>query len=334
MRKMFLQTKGYLQYFGSLLYAVLIKPLILLAEKIRYPGEEHVSLAHIARFFLTGIRKGGIQMRASAISFDFFLAIFPTIIFFFTLLPYIPIDGFQDRILEYMRDIMPDNTYETAGSTIEDILKQQRGGLLSFGFLFAVFVSTNGVNSMLDGFNKSYHGIAVRTGFRQWVTALSLTILVAVIVIFSIALIIFSEIASGYLSSAHLVNAGTQIFLLRSLTYAILFTAALMTISCLYYYGPSKKNRRPFISVGSVTATLLLAMTSIAFNYFVSNFSQHNKIYGSIGTLIVILIWINFNTLQLLIGFELNASIENALKSPAPAKKGQSEKDEPIHRSL
>jgi membrane protein len=194
-------------------------------------------------------------------------------------------------------------------------------------------VSTNGVNSMLEGFNKSYHGIAVRTGFKQWITALSLTFMIAVIIIFSISSIIITEIAAGYLQSKHLVNAGTQIFLLRTATWLILLTAALLTISCLYYYGPSKKNRRPFISVGSVTATILLALTSVAFNFFVSNISQHNKIYGSIGTLIVILIWINFNTLQLLIGFELNASIENALKN-SESRMSRKEEEKPVHRSV
>jgi membrane protein len=312
-----------ISYIGRLLYAITIKPLVSLAEKIRYPGEEHVSLAHVARFFFTGIRKGGIQMRASAISFDFFLAIFPAIIFFFTLIPYIPVEGIQAT------------TFEAVKSTIEDIISQQRGGLLSFGFLFALIVSTNGVNSMIDGFNKSYHGIEVRTGFTKWVTALSLTLLVAVIIIFSITLIIFTELLSAYLAQTDLINSGTNIFMLQTATWVILLATSLVTISSLYYYGPSKKNRRPFISVGSVTATLLLALTSVVFNYFISNFSQYNKIYGSIGTLIVILVWINFNTLQLILGFELNASIENALRSnDGTSRKAAEDSESPIHRSV
>jgi membrane protein len=318
----------------QLILALTVKPLMAIAERIKYPGVEHVSLAHIARFFFTGIRKGGIQMRASAISFDFFLAIFPAIIFFFTLIPYIPVVGIQDKIMSYLQEVLPPYTYEAVQSTIYDIISQQRGGLLSFGFIFALFVSTNGVNSMLDGFNKSYHGLEMRTGFKKWLTSLSLTLLVAVIIIFSITLILITEFASGYLAKKDILNAGANIFLLRSATWVILLVTSLVTISCLYYYGPSKRNRRPFISVGSVTATVLLAITSVAFNYFISNFSQYNKIYGSIGTLIIILIWINFNTLQLIIGFELNASIENALRSSDQTKKPIAEPDETIHRSV
>lgn len=318
----------------QLILALTLNPAVKVAEKIKYPGVEHVSLAHIARFFFTGIRKGGIQMRASAISFDFFLAIFPAIIFFFTLIPYIPIDGIQGKIMSYLQDVLPPYTYEAVQSTIFDIISQQRGGLLSFGFIFALFVSTNGVNSMLDGFNKSYHGLEMRTGFKKWLTSLSLTLLVAIIIIFSITLILITEYASGYLTQKDLLNSGTNIFLLRSATWVILLATSLITISCLYYYGPSKRNRRPFISVGSVTATALLAITSVAFNYFISNFSQYNKIYGSIGTLIIILIWINFNTLQLIIGFELNASIENALRSGDQIKKSATQADEFLHRSV
>jgi len=319
----------------KLLYAVTIKPLIKIAENIHYPGEEKLSLAHVSRFFFTGIRKGDIQMRASAISFDFFLAIFPAIIFFFTLIPYVPIKGFQDQILTNIQEIMPPHTFDTARTTIEDIINQPHGGLLSFGFLFALIVATNGVRSMIDGFNKSYHGVAVRSGLKQWIASLSLTVLVAFILIFSIAIILLTSVASDYLHSKDLLNTATQLFFLQTITWVILLAAALTTISCLYYYGPSKKNRRPFISVGSVTATALLALTSFGFNFFVNHISQHNKIYGSIGTLIVILIWINFNTLQLIIGFELNASIENALRSSEAASKDDSkESDEGIQRSL
>jgi membrane protein len=144
--------------------------------------------------------------------------------------------------------------------------------------------------------------------------------MLAIIVITSIGVILFAEFSSNYLESVNLLNSGPRIFLVQAGTWLILIVMSLLMISFLYYYGPSKKNKSPFISVGSVTATVLVLLTTLAFNYFIGNFGQYNKIYGSIGTLIVILLWINFNSLQLIIGFELNASIENAFKKAGEDK--------------
>lgn len=309
------RIRSWTGYLRAFIRHRLLRPVVIVADKIKYPGQENISLLDIARFFITGLQQGDIQSRARSISFDFFLAIFPTIIFFFTLIPYIPVEGIQDRILYLLQEVLPPYTFEAARTTIEDILKQPRGGLLSFGFLFALYVSTNGINSLINSFNQSYHGIEVRSGFQQRLVSVYLTLMLAIIVILSIALIILSEVATHYMEAKNLLDAGPRIFLLQTGKWIILIGMALCMISFLYFYGPSKKNKRPFISVGSVTATILLIATSLAFNYFVANFSQYNKIYGSIGTLIVILIWINFNSLQLIIGFELNASIENALRA-------------------
>lgn len=313
----------------------IIRPVMRVADKVNYPGEEDISILDVARFFVTGLQKGDIQARARSISFDFFLAIFPSIIFFFTLIPYIPVEGFQDRILLLLQDVLPPYTYEAAELTIIDILNQPRSGLLSFGFIFALYVSTNGINSLIESFNSSYHGIEVRSAFKQRMVSLFLTLMLAVIVIFSIALIFFAEIATGYMESKHYLRTGINFFMLRAGTWIILLAMSLTMISFLFFFGPSKKNRRPFISVGSVMATLLLLLTTYAFNFFITNFAQYNKVYGSIGTLIVILLWINFNSLQLIIGFELNASIENAqIKSLKEKKKKHIAALEKIHRSI
>ena len=312
----------------------ILRPLLILANKIKYPGEERISLLDIGTFFFTGLQKGDIQARGRSIAFDFFLAIFPAVIFFFTLIPYIPVEGFQERILILLREVLPPYTFEAARTTIEDILNQPRGGLLSFGFLFALYVSTNGINSMIEGFNQSYHGIEVRSAFMQRMVSLFLTMMLAIIMITSIAIIFVAEFASSYLVSIDVIQSGPRIWLMKTGTWIILVTMSLLMISCLYYFGPSKKNKRPFISVGSVTATILLILTTLIFNYFIGNFSTYNKIYGSIGTLIIILLWINFNSLQLIIGFELNASIENAIKKAGKYKIKNQEAEESITKVL
>ncbi len=327
------KIRGWLGYFKAIIHQRVVRPILHLLSKINYPGEENISLLDIGTFFVIGIQQGDIQARARSISFDFFLAIFPSIIFFFTLIPYIPIDGIQDKILLLLQDVLPPYTFEAARTTIEDILNQPRGGLLSFGFLFALYVSTNGINSLIESFNQSYHGIEVRKAFRQRMVSLALTLMLAVIVISSIGLLIIAEVTTTYLEQNNILNSEPRIMLLQIGTFVVLIAMALIMISVLYYYGPSKKNKRPFISVGSVTATILLLLTTLVFNYFIANFSQYNKVYGSIGTLIVILIWINFNSLQLIIGFELNASIENAMRKVS-GQKPKAEKEESIYRSI
>jgi len=312
-----------------------LSPVMRFADKLNYPGEENISLLDIGKFFFIGLQKGDIQARARSIAFDFFLAIFPSIIFFFTLIPYIPVEGFQDRILLLLQEVLPHYSYEAAESTIIDILNQEHSGLLSFGFLFALWVSTNGINSMIESFNASYHGIQVRSVLKQRLVSIFLTLMLAIIMIFSIALIVFAEIASNYLANTNLVNSGFNLFLLHAGTWMILLAMALTMISFLYFFGPSKKNKRPFISVGSVAATILVLATTFAFNYFIAKFGQYNKLYGSIGALIVILLWINFNSLMLIIGFELNASIENAQQKAIKGKQQRNlAAEEKIHRSM
>src|SRR5688500_14554643 len=124
------KVKSWYVYFKALLYHNILRPLKIITGRINYPGEENISLLDILRFFITGLRQGDIQSRARAISFDFFLAIFPSIIFFFTLIPYIPVEGLQEKILVLLQDLLPPYTFEAARTTIEDILNQQRGGLL------------------------------------------------------------------------------------------------------------------------------------------------------------------------------------------------------------
>lgn len=306
----------------SLIFENLVRPFIRILEALHYPGEEHTSIYQILRFFLKGIMEGSIQTRARSISFSFFLALFPSIIFIFTLIPYIPIENLDVRILQLLQELMPVNTFEATRTTIEDILQQPRGGLLSIGFIIALYVSTNGVFSLIEGFNQSYHGIQQRSGISQRLISIFLTGLLAVIMILSIALIIFSEYTSAYLLEQQWLTKGTEYYLLQAGKWIILIIMVLFTISSFYYYGPSKYNRRPFISVGSVTATFLILASSFLFNYFISNFGTYNKVYGSIGTLIIILIWINFNSMQLILGFELNASIENALTTNEKKSEG------------
>ncbi len=294
------------------------------SKQLILPGFEGMSVNYVWTFFINGIQKGSITSRASSLSFNFFLALFPAIIFFFTLIPYVPIPHFQDQLLELIKNVLPDNAYEAARTTIEDIIRHQRGGLLSFGFLAALYFATNGVHAMIDAFNKTFHSIETRSFIKQRAISLILTIVLSFLVVTAISLIITQEYFIKWITHQGLIKSKTKLIFILATKWIIIAALLFFTISFLYYFGPSRKRKWKFISAGSTLATILSILTSFCFSYFVNNFGQYNKLYGSVGTLIVLLLWIYFNSLILLIGFELNASINKAKHEDLIVQKNRS----------
>lgn len=284
-----------------------------LLKTIKPWGFGGVSLYEVLRFFIQGLFEGFITTRASAISFSFFLALFPFSIFLLTVIAYIPIDNFQEELMLLISKVVPPNSFQAIEATIDDILSIRRGDLLSLGFLLALFFANNGVNAILTGFYQSYHKVELRNLFGQYGVSLGLTIALSTLFITSVALIIFSEVGISRLEDLRIVSDFSS-NLLFAVRFIIIVLLVFLSLSLLFYYGPASQKMYRFISPGGILATVLLFVTSYAFSYYVSNFASYNKLYGSIGTLLVILLWIWVNSLAILIGFELNASISEALK--------------------
>lgn len=284
-----------------------------LLKTIKPWGFGGVSLYEVLRFFIQGLFEGFITTRASAISFSFFLALFPFSIFLLTVIAYIPIDNFQEELMLLISKVVPPNSFQAIEATIDDILSIRRGDLLSLGFLLALFFANNGVNAILTGFYQSYHKVELRNLFGQYGVSLGLTIALSTLFITSVALIIFSEVGISRLEDLRIVSDFSS-NLLFAVRFIIIVLLVFLSLSLLFYYGPASQKTYRFISPGGILATVLLFVTSYAFSYYVSNFASYNKLYGSIGTLLVILLWIWVNSLAILIGFELNASISEALK--------------------
>jgi membrane protein len=277
-------------------------------RKILIPGFEGQSLYVVSKFFLKAMKNGSVNMRASSLAFSFFLALFPSIIFIFTLIPYIPIAHFQDQLFNLLQSIMPKSAFEAAEETIIDIIKKPRSGLLSIGFITALYFSTNGFNAMINAFNETYHTIETRHPIYQRLISLVMVIATVGMITIAILLIVFTEI--GFHKLIH--RDKTLYYLLLFGKYIILFGLCFCLVSFNYYIGPKRKKGWRFFSAGSMFATILIVAASIIFAYYVNNFGKYNKLYGSIGTLIVIMMWIYINSLILLLGFDLNASIHSA----------------------
>jgi membrane protein len=262
-------------------------------------------------FFYKGLVEGAITTRASSLTFNFFLAFFPSILVLFTLIPFVPIEGFQDELFTLMSEILPPSTFDATKVILDDIVNHEQAGLLSFTFILALYFSTNGVNAMITGFNATYHLKDKRTWWQLRLLSINLTVILALLLVLTIVFQLFSV---GFIDS--LVNEGYMkqfsADVILHIKELILVLVLFMGYSILFYFGPADKKGWKFLSIGSITSTTLSVISSLAFSYYVTNFAQYNKLYGSIGTLLVILLWMYFNSIILLLGFELNASIISA----------------------
>ncbi len=277
------------------------------AQNLRLPLFDGLSAYDVAVFFGKGIYEGSVTSRAASISFSFFLALFPGVIFLFTLIPFIPVDGFQSELFKLLRDVLPPNSFDAAYSTITDILTIKRGDLLSVTVIAAFFFATNGTLSLIGNFGQSIHRLNVRGFWSQYLAAFLLTLALSVLLITGITALTLSEV---YLSEW--IGGELGIWLAALSRWVVLLGLVLLSISLLFYFGPMRRAPWRFVSPGALLATLLVWLTSYLFGIYVTDFSRYNQLYGSIGTLMIIQLWIYVNAIGLIIGFELNASMAEA----------------------
>jgi membrane protein len=299
--------------------------LIAWLKKIRFKRYENVSLYRIIKLFLKNLNDDEILDRANGVSYNFLLAIFPAIIFLFTLIPYVtPLfpEINKDSIMAVMGEQMPKSMFDVVSSTVVDILSNQRGGLLSLGFLFSLYLSTNGTLALMRAFNACYRTIENRSGLKTRLIATALTINLAVVLFLAVILLVVGQLMLDYFL-AHLpefpflnLNKFTLI-LIFVLRFIVIFIVFFLAISTLYYFGPAIHYNWKFFSIGSLIATLLILAVSYGFSYYVTNFGTYNKVYGSIGVLIAIMVWVQLVTIVLLVGYEVNASIHHAIRKQA-----------------
>ena len=292
---------------------LLFKPydsLIEWSKQATLPGFGKLPLYTVAVFFFQEIKRESILNKASSLAYNFMLAIFPGIIFLFTLIPYIPVDNFQDKLMEFLAIIIPADAYVAVQSTLEDIIKKQNSGLLSFGFLLATFFSTNGMANLMRAFNKASLSRENRSWGRRRLVALGLSFAIVVALSIGIAVFTTAGMVIAYLKS-HIAYdlSWFWTFIIKTSRWLIVFTVYFFTVSLLYRYGPSVSKKWKLFNPGATLATVLAILSFSGFVFYIDNFNAYNKLYGSIGTIIVIMIWMYLNSLILLIGFELNASI-------------------------
>lgn len=261
------------------------------------------------------IEKDGLVPSANAVAFSFTLSVFPSIIFLFTLIPYIPVDHLDTQILELLGQVLPGSVYKELSTTIVDIVSRPRSGLLSLGFLLAFYAATNGMMSLMDAFNRAYRTIDRRTFLKARMIATGLTALLVFVLVIAVVVVIVGNVVLKWLvkhDAWGLLNDHVTIFLISGLQYGVTFALFFVVISIIYYWGPAIHKRWRFFSTGSIIAAILCIVVTHFFSYYISNFASYNRLYGSIGTLIALMLWFFLLSFVILFGFEINACIDEA----------------------
>lgn len=288
-------------------------------KRIKLNWLYQLSLYDLLELYIVGIIEGALAIRASAIAFSFFMALFPFALFILNLIPYIPLEGFQQDFLRFVEHGVPPHTYEAIASIINDILNNSHTGLISWGIVLAVLLMTNGLTAILGGFENSRHIIVKRGFVQQYLVALAMSLLLSFLLLFTVAIILTFEV---FIQKFKMDNVFIEnIPFIQLGRFAFLIAMILVTTSILFRFGTKQSgSQKPkFISIGSVFTTILIIISSYFFGIWVIKFSKYNELYGSIGTLLILMFYIWINCMVLLLGFELNASI-NKLRDHAKSK--------------
>lgn len=283
-----------------------VKQLVSLTKAVKLKSLEGLSLYDILELYVLGIFKGAFSYRASAIAFSFFMALFPFALFILNLIPFIPLENFQADFLEFVEEGVPPNTYDAIEAILKDIMETSHQGLLSSGFILSILLMTNGINAILGGFEMSAHITITRGFFRQYFISLAISLVLSMILLITVAAIVIAEVM---IQKINIRGYVADVSVIEWSRYGFILLMILITTSILYKFGAKETSSIAFISYGAVFTTILIILSSYVFGIYVTKFAKYNELYGSIGTLLVLMFYIWINCMVLLLGFELNATI-------------------------
>lgn len=280
--------------------------LITIPSKIKLPGFNGLSMYDLIKTYFIGIIEGTFSSRAGSIAFSFFMALFPFLLFLLNLIPYLPIE--PQNLVDFVQDILPIETSSFFMPVILDIIDNPRGGLLSFVFLLTIFLMSNGINAIFSSFEYSYHISINRSFFKQYIVALIVSVFLAILLLFAITLIVYTE--NFILELNNDLVLSNSVFWVELIRYNILLILIYFVVATLNYFGIKEGKSIKFFSIGALITTFLFALTTYLFGLYITNFSNYNELYGSIGALLILMLYIWINSNLLLLGFELNATLK------------------------
>lgn len=283
-----------------------IKQIIRLLRMLRLPGLRGFTLYDLLNLYLRGIVKGALTSRAASIAYSFFMALFPFLLFVLNLIPFVPsffdIDQFDGVLLEFIETLLPADTHVFFTGIFQDIQSKPRGGLLSSVFVLSIFLSANGVNAIFSGFEGSYHVKELRNIFKQYLYAVGVSVLLAFFLLVAVIAFVYFKVTFSQLLPENM----TAVLWGQNLFFILL---AYFSISVLYYFGTVDGKITRFFSPGALMTLLLFIGSTYLFGIYIDRFSTYNQLYGSIGALLIFMLYTWINAVLLLLGFELNATI-------------------------
>jgi membrane protein len=296
--------------------------LIRKSKEIIIPGFQGIPLYDVVQFFFMQVRRIGLNDRASVIAFHLIMAIPAACLFLFSVIPYLPgSEDFKKELLSLTRDLTPiKHTYDLIETFLDNYFDKPKSGLISFGFLLVIFYSSNAMMGIIRTFDKSILDAKTYFMHKRW-RAIRLTIILILLVISAVFFLMGHEALETLLKKLFRMKKRVHIGWWENTRWMVIILLIFLGISLIYKYAPSVEKRWKLVSPGSLLATFLTLATTIGFSYWVNHFGNYNKVYGSIGTVMVIMLLIELNALILLIGFELNVSITYLQKKVAERKK-------------
>ncbi len=280
-------------------------------EVIKIPGYRGFSFYDLAEIYVSGIVKGALSSRAGSVSFSFFMALFPFLLFILNLIPFIPIENFDSILFDFIELLMPQESQIFFTDIFNDIRQKQRAGFLSTVFMLSIFLTANGVSSIFSSFEGSYHVELSRSFIRQYLYSMMVGILLAVLLLLGVMALVFFEI---FILSNLDELIPSEINWIRVGQFFFYIILIYISVAILYYFGTIEGKKTRFFSPGALMTCLLILLTTYLFGVYIEHFSQYNQLYGSIGALLIFLFYIWLNSSVLLLGFELNATL-NRLKN-------------------
>jgi len=281
-----------------------------ISKKLVLPGFSGLTFYQVIKFSWAGIQKGRITNRAAAVSFRILLSLPPVLIVLLSIIPFIPVENFQENLLMYISKTMPENAYSLVEQTLNDLVTKKQQTLISISFILALFYASNAIQAILDGFSYSHNIEKSQSIIIQYARSFGLMLVFSFAMTIGVALITFSGPVLSYLQELNIIGGDLIVFFIEFAKWILVIILFEIAISLLYRAGHSGKWRA--INAGAAFATLGFIIVSSLFGWYVNSFATYNKLYGSVGTLLVVMLWLYFNSIVLLIGFEINAGIARA----------------------
>jgi membrane protein len=285
------------------------KQIISRGKKIFFSGLEGVSFHEAFVAFVRQLKKTSITERASGISFNIVMAIPPTLLFLFTLIPYLPISKqFINQMFALIRDVIPgEKNHGAIIAFLRDFLNKPRNELLSFGLFLAILFSSNAMMGVLRSFDKNYPGFSKRKMLQKRRVALQLTLICFFLIFLCILLLVAQSAVLKWVG----IRGVRLRAVLENLRWVLVILLTFYIVSHIYRHGPAVKKKWPLLTPGSVLATTLMIIATALVTYYVNHFSNYNKLYGSIGAIFILMSLIYANSLALMMGFELNVTLDH-----------------------